>query len=76
MMGSAATSMSTIFNKKVDISPPTIELLDVAMVKENNIPDKDLLVKISFRLRVGDLIDSNIMQLLPLPFAKGLVQNY
>ena len=29
MMGSAATSMSTIFNKKVDISPPSIELLDV-----------------------------------------------
>jgi len=28
MMGSAATSMSTIFNKRVNISPPTIELRD------------------------------------------------
>ena len=75
MMGSAATSMSTIFSKKVDISPPTIELLDVANGEgENSLPNTDLLVKISFRLRVGDLIDSNIMQLLPLPFAKGLVQ--
>lgn len=75
MMGSAATSMSTIFSKKVDISPPSIELLDVANGEgENTIPNSDLLAKISFRLRVGDLIDSNIMQLLPLPFAKGLVQ--
>ncbi len=75
MMGSAATSMSTIFSKKVDISPPTIELLDVANGEgEQSLPNTDLLAKISFRLRVGDLIDSNIMQLLPLPFAKGLVQ--
>ena len=75
MMGSAATSMSTIFSKKVDISPPSIELLDVTNGEgENSLPIVDLMVKISFRLRVGDLIDSNIMQLLPLSFAKGLVQ--
>ena len=75
MMGSAATSMSTIFNKKVDISPPTIELLDVTKGEgEDTIPNEDLMVKISFRLRVGDLIDSNIMQLLPLTFAKELVR--
>ena len=30
MMGSAATSMSTVFNKKVDISPPTIDLLNLS----------------------------------------------
>lgn len=37
------------------------------------IPDDELLVKVSFRLTVGNLIDSNIMQLLPLDFAKQLV---
>ncbi|WP_409292293.1 flagellar motor switch phosphatase FliY [Peribacillus sp. SCS-37] len=76
MMGSAATSMSTIFNKKVDISPPSIDLLDI---KEgsgaDSIPEEDLLARISFRLKVGDLIDSNIMQLLPLTFAKSLVND-
>lgn len=76
MMGSAATSMSTIFSKKVDISPPTLELLDVVKGEgEHAIPDEDLLVKVSFRLRVGELIDSNIMQLLPLNFAKSLVND-
>ncbi|PEZ81363.1 MULTISPECIES: flagellar motor switch phosphatase FliY [Bacillaceae] len=74
MMGSAATSMSTIFSKKVDISPPSIDLLNFLNgVGENAIPDEDLFAKISFRLRVGNLIDSSIMQLLPLEFAKGLV---
>lgn len=74
MMGSAATSMSTIFSKKVDISPPSVDLLNFLNGEgEEAIPNEDLFAKISFRLRVGDLIDSNIMQLLPLEFAKGLV---
>ncbi|WP_026021972.1 flagellar motor switch phosphatase FliY [Kurthia massiliensis] len=75
MMGSAATSMSTIFNKKVDISPPSIDLMNI---RENegseNIPEDDLLVRVSFRLRIGELIDSNIMQLLPLKFSQTLVE--
>ncbi|WP_057763218.1 flagellar motor switch phosphatase FliY [Cytobacillus praedii] len=75
MMGSAATSMSTIFSKKVDISPPMIDVLDVQEGSgTDKIPDEDILAKISFRLKIGDLIDSNIMQLLPLHFAKGLVE--
>lgn len=74
MMGSAATSMSTIFNKKVDISPPTIDLMNISQNEgTDNIPSDELLVKVSFRLKIGNLIDSNIMQLLPLEFSKTLV---
>lgn len=74
MMGSAATSMSTIFNKKVDISPPSLDLLDFEQGQgESSIPPDTLLVKISFRLKVGELIDSSIMQLLPYEFAHSLV---
>ncbi|MGM0919700.1 MAG: flagellar motor switch phosphatase FliY [Bacillota bacterium] len=74
MMGSAATSMSTIFNKKVDISPPSIELLDVKEGEGTEaFPKADLFIKVAFRLKIGVLIDSEIMQLLPLQFAKGLV---
>ncbi|WP_227935820.1 flagellar motor switch phosphatase FliY [Alkalihalobacillus deserti] len=74
MMGSASTSMSTIFNKKVDISPPSIDLMDVKKDKgTTNLPGENTLIKISFRLKVGDLIDSNIMQLVTVSFAKSLV---
>ncbi|RFU68868.1 flagellar motor switch phosphatase FliY [Bacillus sp. V59.32b] len=74
MMGSAATSMSTIFKKKVDISPPTVDSLSIEEDQgDGSIQNENILAKISFRLKVGELIDSNIMQLLPLDFAKSLV---
>jgi len=76
MMGSSATSMSTIFNRMVNISPPGIDIMDV---KNNsgvsNLPQENIFVKISFRLKIGDLIDSSIMQLLTVPFAKELVSS-
>ncbi|WP_342503213.1 flagellar motor switch phosphatase FliY [Bacillus sp. FSL K6-1000] len=74
MMGSAATSMSTVFNKKIDISPPRVELLDVKEGEgTDRIPAEEMLVKVSFRLTIGELIDSNIMQLYPITFAKDLI---
>ncbi|MEK3978070.1 flagellar motor switch phosphatase FliY [Psychrobacillus sp. FSL K6-2836] len=76
MMGSAATSMSTVFNKKVDISPPTIDLMNLIQGEGTDaIPEDELLIKISFRLKIGELIDSNIMQLLPLEFGLNLVKS-
>ncbi|AZB42949.1 flagellar motor switch phosphatase FliY [Bacillus sp. FJAT-42376] len=74
MMGSAATSMSTIFNKKVDISPPRLDLLDINTGEgTKSIPDAEMIIKVSFQLKVGVLIDSKIMQVLPLQFAKDLI---
>ncbi|MBD8068289.1 flagellar motor switch phosphatase FliY [Bacillus sp. PS06] len=74
MMGSAATSMSTVFSKKIDISPPGIDLLNINEdTGTDNIPDQEILAKISFRLKIGDLIDSSLMQLTPIEFAKDLV---
>lgn len=76
MMGSAATSMSTVFNKKVDISPPSIDLMNLLVDEGTDaIPNDEMLIKISFRLRIGELIDSNIMQLLPLEFGLKLVKS-
>lgn len=75
MMGTAATSMSSVFDKRVDISPPTIKL-EGGMKNEDleSISEETVFVKVSFDLKIGDLIDSNIMQLIPLPFAKQLAE--
>jgi flagellar motor switch protein FliN/FliY len=76
MMGSSATSMSTIFNRLVNISPPTVNILDVMKGSGvSSLPPVDVFVKIAFRLTIGDLIDSTIMQLLPIPFVKELVRS-
>ncbi|MEN2464564.1 flagellar motor switch phosphatase FliY [Ornithinibacillus sp. JPR2-1] len=71
MMGAAATSMSTVFAKRVDISPPSISQEKLPGAEDDS--TADVYVKVSFQLQVGSLIDSNIMQLMPVPFAKQLV---
>ncbi|AOZ94230.1 flagellar motor switch phosphatase FliY [Paenibacillus crassostreae] len=75
MMGSSATSMSTLFNRFVNISPPGIDILDMSSGEGvNSLPEEETLIRISFRLTIGDLIDSTIMQLLPVQFAKDMVR--
>ncbi|HEY8342561.1 MAG TPA: flagellar motor switch phosphatase FliY, partial [Calditerricola sp.] len=75
MMGSAATSMSTVFKRRVNISPPVVRVFDLSKPDEElPLPDETL-VKVSFRLRVGTLIDSTIMQLNPLSFAVQMVKS-
>jgi flagellar motor switch protein FliN/FliY len=77
MMGSAATSLSSMLNKMIDISPPIADLVDL----KDNIDEKEIdeflsgeFVKISFRMEIGDLVDSEIMQLYPISFAKDMCE--
>jgi flagellar motor switch protein FliN len=72
MMGSAATSMSTLFNQKVDISPPSIDVLGLPPKELEDLND-DIIIKVSFRLKVGNLIDSNMIQFIPLGFGKDMI---
>jgi len=75
MMGSSATSMSTIFNRFVNISPPGIDILNMESGEGvNSLPEDETLIQVSFRLMIGDLIDSTLMQLLPVHFAKSMVE--
>lgn len=75
MMGTVATSLSTMFNKKIDISPPKVSMIDLG--SEEKITDlvqsDEPVVKISFRMEVDGLIDSEIMQILPVDVAKEMV---
>ncbi len=76
MMGSSATSMSAIFNRFVNISPPGIDVFDMTTGKgTESFTEYEVFIKISFELRIGHLIDSNIMQLLPVQFAKDMVSS-
>ena len=74
MIGSSATSMSSMFAKRIDISPPKAYMVSF----EDGDPYGDFevgeqLVRVAFKMVVGDIIDSEIMQLLPMKFAKELV---
>ncbi|WP_251207064.1 flagellar motor switch phosphatase FliY [Acetatifactor aquisgranensis] len=79
MMGASATSLSTMMNTKIDISPPEAELLDLAQVRNGEDVSPFLggiFVKISFRMQIDDLVDSSIMQLYPIDFARKVVDTF
>jgi len=77
MMGGVATSLSTMFRKKIDISPPSINVVDFAVATSitNAVAVEDYVVSIAFRMEVENLIDSEIMQILPIGVAKEMVDN-
>lgn len=77
MIGSSSTSLSEMLGSKIDISPPEALYESISNLDINNlgINKNDPLVKISFKMTVGDLIDSEIMQVLPLEVAKQMVSN-
>ena len=75
MMGSSATSLSSMLNKMIDISPPSSNLIDLAESGDgSNIDDflKNDFVRIAFRMEIGTLVDSEIMQLYPVALAKDM----
>jgi flagellar motor switch protein FliN/FliY len=76
MMGTVATSLSTMFNKKIDISPPKVNLIDFATQDKVTelVGADEPVVRTSFRMEVDGLIDSEIMQILPVPVAKEMVE--
>lgn len=78
MMGSAATSLSSMLNMMVDISPPTSDLMDLAESPDGGEIDdflKGAFVKIEFKMLIGDLVDSKIMQLYPISLAQEMCQS-
>ena len=77
MMGSAATSLSSMLNKTIDISPPVADLIDLQESVDEGAIDEFLegtFVKISFKMEIGDLVNSEIMQLYPVSFAREMCQ--
>ena len=78
MMGSAATSMSSMFNRKIDISSPVANLVETYNELDEGMPvflNKPF-VKVAFKMQIGDLIDSEIMQLYPKEFAQELLNMF
>ena len=79
MMGSSATSLSQMLGKMIDISPPSAKLMSVEQAISNDGMAeflKGTFVKITFQMQIGDLVDSTILQLYPVDFAKEIVGTF
>ncbi len=74
MMGSMATSMSELFQRPIEISPPRMDLIDLAEdihLLEGLSPDQ-FVVHVEFTIKVEDIIDSVMIQVIPIEFAKEM----
>jgi len=78
MMGSSSTSLSSMLGKTIDISPPEASLVDLQSKEPQELSPflEDRFVKISFRMQIDDLVDSTLMQLYPLDFAKTVYETF
>ncbi|PKM49852.1 MAG: flagellar motor switch phosphatase FliY [Firmicutes bacterium HGW-Firmicutes-7] len=79
MIGSASTSMSSMFGKKIDINPPISNYVDNSdFIDPSEIADflTGDFIKVSFDMKIGDLIDSEIMQLYPIEFAQDIYKAF
>ena len=79
MMGSSATSLSSMLGKMIDISPPEASLVDLNEFDDGGQLSDFLtgtFVKISFKMQIEDLVDSKIIQLYPVDFAKSLYDHF
>ncbi|MBJ8070288.1 flagellar motor switch protein FliN [Bacillus mycoides] len=75
MMGFAATSMSEFFQGTVDMSPPTIKIVKLKeeMEKISSINGSNVIVKVSFELKIDNLIDSKLVQIVSVEHAKQMI---
>ncbi|MGH1280021.1 flagellar motor switch protein [Bacillus basilensis] len=75
MMGFAATSMSEFFQDTVDMSPPTIKVVKLSeeMEKISEIDGNQTIVKVSFDLKIDNLVNSKLVQIVSVEHAKQMV---
>lgn len=74
MIGSAATSMATMFARIVNISPPNSKIWsELSETISDSLNEEEEIVRVKFRITIGTLIDSEIMQILPIETAKKIV---
>ncbi|MCR5343936.1 MULTISPECIES: flagellar motor switch phosphatase FliY [unclassified Butyrivibrio] len=79
MMGAAATSLSMMLSVPTDISTPIVNRIDVDSVKifeKSFETEYDNFVKIAFKMTIENLIDSVMVQLYPVQFAREMCDKF
>ncbi len=73
MMGSATTSLSSMFNRRIDVAPPNLTLIDLGKEGLGLTSEYEELVAIKFKMEIENLVDSEIMQIIPVESAKNMI---
>ena len=76
MVGSSSTSLSSVIKRKIDIDTPQAMILDFGdddFFDRTGFVKSDILACVAFKMEIGDLIDSEITQIIPIEFAIDMV---
>lgn len=73
MMGSATTSLSSMFNKRIDIGPPEVNVVDLGRQDLDVGSSFTEMVQIKFKMEIEDLVNSEIMQVLPIESVREMI---
>lgn len=77
MVGSASTSLSSMIKIKIDINTPqaySIDLREETFFETVGFRQDEIVVCIYFQMKIGTIIDSQIMQIINIDFAKEMVE--
>lgn len=73
MVGSSATSLASMLHKTINISTPASKRIVLAEDNLSSIFQRgDIVLKISFKMEIENLLTSEIMQVLPIDFSQQL----
>ncbi|RJX17003.1 MAG: flagellar motor switch phosphatase FliY [Desulforudis sp.] len=72
MVGSSATSLSQMVGRTISISPPVAHVLEEKTVRTHEVFSsfEDVMITINFNMKIGDLVDTEIMQIMTLDIAR------
>ena len=77
MMGASSTALSQFLNRSINISPPaSFEIGDEDKFKEKYLDSQENIVAIYFNLMIGDMVNSQFINVMPIPLAKELISNF
>jgi flagellar motor switch protein FliN/FliY len=76
MIGKASTSMSSLFDLRVEIAPPRTSILSMTDADEisSKFTENNIVVVIYFRLVIEDLVNSRLMLIMPYDFAREMAK--
>ncbi len=77
MMGASATALAELLSKTVNISTPvSFEIETNEQFVEKYFDGNDPMVIVRFNLKIGDEMQSEFMNVMPIHLAKGLVSGF
>lgn len=77
MMGASSTALSQFLNRSINISPPSSFSIDNEQdFKKEYLSNETDIVAVYFNLMIGDLVNSQFINVMPMKLAKELISNF